>query len=118
MHAVSSLRADSRIFDRRSFSLLSFPIRHILCEPIGTQSQRFFVRSGVMKVFAMVLGLVAICGIAMAQDAAANRASPSAQKLDEHIGACLTLANQNEIALAKLAQEKSTNEEVKNLARD
>lgn len=68
-----------------------------------------------MKMFAMVLGLVAVCGIAVAQDA--NKAKPSHEKIDDHIAACLTLANQNEIALAKTAEEKSSNQEVKSFAQ-
>jgi predicted outer membrane protein len=70
-----------------------------------------------MKVFATVLGLMAVCSMAIAQDAAANKANPSHQKLDDHIAACLTLANQNEIALAKVAQEKATHAEVKSFAQ-
>ncbi len=69
-----------------------------------------------MKMFAMALSLVAVCGIAIAQDAQ-NRANPSHQKLDDHIAACLTLANQNEIAVAKIAEEKSSNQEVKSFAQ-
>jgi predicted outer membrane protein len=70
-----------------------------------------------MKMFVMALSLVAICGIAIAQDNPANKANPSHQKLDDHIAACLTLANQNEIALAKTAEEKSSNPEVKSFAQ-
>ncbi len=39
------------------------------------------------------------------------------QQIDAEIASCLILANQNEVALAKIAQEKSQNDEVKQFAK-
>src|SRR5262245_50982689 len=66
-----------------------------------------------MKMFATVLGLVAVCGIAVAQEA--NK--PSHQKMDDHFASCLIMQNQNEIAVAKTAEEKASNQEVKQFAQ-
>jgi len=68
-----------------------------------------------MKMFATALGLMAICGLALAEDAPANKAS--SQKMDDHFASCLIMQNQNEIALAKTAEEKASDKEVKQFAQ-
>jgi len=116
MRQQSSYRLNSPIFS----SDVAIPPVHSFgtsfADPSGTCLTHSLSGVRVMKVFVMALGLVAVCGIAIAQDAQ-NRANPSHQKLDDHIAACLTLANQNEIAIAKIAEEKSSNQEVKSFAQ-
>jgi len=47
---------------------------------------------------------------------AANQGKSAGTDLDRHAAACLILENQNEVALAKLAQERSQSSEVKKFA--
>jgi len=55
-------------------------------------------------------------GAAPAAGRVAARSESTQQQLDSDIASCLILANQNEVALAKLAASKSQNDEVKKFA--
>jgi predicted outer membrane protein len=96
------------------------------------------------KLIAFSVLAMAVCGQALAQSAAQTQERPAAgqpatvrqgqqeydaqrttttnsqgqgNKLDQHLAACLTLGNQEEIALAQFAQEKAQNPQVKQFAQ-
>jgi predicted outer membrane protein len=80
-----------------------------------------------MSYLKMGIALMALCGLGMTTFLSAEQPAAQAQKgravagqaetLDHQFAACVTLANQNEVAAAKIAQQRSKSPEVKSFAQ-